>query len=1644
MNTRKQPNRFLAILLGLCMLVLPVEGITAFAAGTETVISSDATWGDQIISNDVRIESDATLTITGAIAVNDTVTITGGGKIVRGSDDAYFQIGRGGSLTIDGVTVDGNGISSIDSMFDVNSATLDLKNSTVQNCVKNTSYGGAINVSGSGAQLTIENTTIQGCSASGYGGAIYLADGAVVTIKSGTFSENKTRSSTYGGGFAYNRVATLTIEGGNFLNNSSAGRGGAIYNAGLADTKTYIRGGVFSGNTSSYSNHMGSGAVFYSSENTADTVLYISGSVQFGDGEERGGQDGLYLDTGSDNTLRKTQISSALQHPIHIYVECEEGRVIAEGVDGYALTAADMTRLQFHDIGSSGTDWYAWLNSASNEVYVSETEPIYVIYDANGATGSVADNHIYASGDEVTVKSTDGLTYEGAIFKGWNTAKDSTGTMYQPGDTFSISATTTLYAQWELAYTVTLPSTQTGYTLTPSTTNPDSIKEGDDYSFTLKIADGYYKTGDFAVKANDVELNETDGVYTISNITENQIVTVEGVAADNVLPTAEIQLGENRWTTFLNEITFGLFFKDTKTVTIVSADPETGVARTEYFVSDTAYQTSDALEGAAGGQWKPYSQSFSINPNSKNIIYVKVTDNAGNVGYASSEGIVLYTDAAQKTQSISFTKTGAADVTAEVTLNENTIDKIYCGQDLLRAETDYTVSGGTITFQASWLNTLSAGEHTLTVHYKPMGVDYVGGNKNEAPDTTTIALKVQRAEGSVEITNDISRIYDGSAVADVAYNSPSKGKATVEYKARDAEDSAYTITKPSAVGKYTVRVTVAADDNYTAASDTADFDITYLKTPSDPFELSGTKGENGWYTSDVTITPPQGYTVSDDLNGAYSDSWTISASAEDVTIYLKNAQDQMTDAIAVGKIQIDKDDPEITAIGDVTSYLQSDTAKITAQDGISGVAKVEVRKDNGSWTDITDTYGSGYTVEENGTYDFRVYDHAGNSKTTSLTYANIDTQQPAVTIEALHDGEAYTDGAWTNQDITLTPKNTAANLGTTTYRYRVDRGEWQDYINPIVICADTDADGVVYEFKAKSASGVESDAVSITVKRDTAAPDGDITIKENSVRQVLNAITFGLFFNEDVDVAITGRDALSGVATIQYHRSTEILAEEELASLAWVDYRSAIHETAEDAEQFVYYVKVTDKAGNVTCFASDGATFDLTAPSITGVTNDLTYYTTQKVTITDANLTSVTLNSAPATLENGVLTLPGDTETTYTITAADRAGNSRTVQVTMKTIASLAEDIDGLTTGNVTSADEETINAVQTAAGNVDIESATDDEKAALQEIMDNCEDLLEKMDETEQEIRDITSDVNGYDTDSVKSSDNVDIETLMDRIDTLLGGGNLTQTEKENLEAVKGTTEALLEKIAATEDELSKVTDSIGGYDEDSIKSADKETVETLVDRIDALLEGGNLTDEEHEALESVRDDAEALLQKIDEIAEAGDTENIQNVQNVTPDNVKLEDKEDLQAAKEDIEQALTDYADNYTEDEKKQFEETLKQIEDALEVIQRVEDVEEAIGGLPQSVGPDDTEAKEQIYAARERYDALSEHEKVLVSEETAEKLETLLAQLEAYRISATPQTGDDSHIVFWIVLMLISGGAVLKLGVKRTSKKGKNQSL
>ena len=78
-------------------------------------------------------------------------------------------------------------------------------------------------------------------------------------------------------------------------------------------------------------------------------------------------------------------------------------------------------------------------------------------------------------------------------------------------------------------YTVTLTS-GTGYTLLAAQGFSSPVTSGGSYSFTLDIADSYKRGNNFAVKANGSELTAgADGQYTISNIRENQTITVEGV-----------------------------------------------------------------------------------------------------------------------------------------------------------------------------------------------------------------------------------------------------------------------------------------------------------------------------------------------------------------------------------------------------------------------------------------------------------------------------------------------------------------------------------------------------------------------------------------------------------------------------------------------------------------------------------------------------------------------------------------------------------------------------------------------------------------------------------------------------------------------------------------------------------------------------------------------------------------------------------------------------------------------------------------------------------------------------------------------------------------------------------------------------------
>ena len=174
---------------------------------------------------------------------------------------------------------------------------------------------------------------------------------------------------------------------------------------------------------------------------------------------------------------------------------------------------------------------------------------------------------------------------------------------------------------------------------------------------------------------------------------------------DSTAPTGEISIGTSKWNSFLNTITFGLFFKNTQSVTVTATDDsydhddytDDKAVKVEYYLysGDTALTKADL----ASKTFTAYSGTFNINPDNKYVVYARLTDHAGNVTYISSEGVVL--DAT--TPVISGVENG----------------KVYCEAQTVTVTEDYIesvkVNGTAVTLDENNQFTLNPAEGTQTI-----------------------------------------------------------------------------------------------------------------------------------------------------------------------------------------------------------------------------------------------------------------------------------------------------------------------------------------------------------------------------------------------------------------------------------------------------------------------------------------------------------------------------------------------------------------------------------------------------------------------------------------------------------------------------------------------------------------------------------------------------------------------------------------------------------------------------------------------------------------------------------------------------------------------------------------------------------------
>lgn len=240
--------------------------------------------------------------------------------------------------------------------------------------------------------------------------------------------------------------------------------------------------------------------------------------------------------------------------------------------------------------------------------------------------------------------------YEKVADAGMMLAAGTYRVRYAEGKNYKVSEAADVVIGPGRKLTVTLPgqNDQIGYLLTADRTE---LAWHEDAVLTFVLKAGYTPEEYFAVMVNGVAISLTwegvdangDTTYqcTIAQAETDSVVTVAGVA-DVTKPEAEIKVSAYTWQSFLNKITFGIFFKEMQRVTITAADAGSGVESIGYYVS-AAQLDEAAVRFMEEADWTAYSGAFMIDGTAKHVIYAKVTDHAGNVLYLSSDGMVIDT-----------------------------------------------------------------------------------------------------------------------------------------------------------------------------------------------------------------------------------------------------------------------------------------------------------------------------------------------------------------------------------------------------------------------------------------------------------------------------------------------------------------------------------------------------------------------------------------------------------------------------------------------------------------------------------------------------------------------------------------------------------------------------------------------------------------------------------------------------------------------------------------------------------------------------------------------------------------------------------------------------------------------------------------
>lgn len=679
---------------------------------------------------------------------------------------------------------------------------------------------------------------------------------------------------------------------------------------------------------------------------------------------------------------------------------------------------------------------------------------------------------------------------------------------------------------------------------------------------------------------------------------------------DHQIPegTVSVSIGKDSvWENLWNIVTFGLFSnKEEETVTITAADEFSPIEKIQYVVLPEIISTEEAFrarEAEFEGQWQEWTgsedaneltRSFTVAPNDKNVVYVKITDFAGNVQYISSDGFIM-DDVAPEWKTIKVLDTNQTasgiyngDVSLQIEVYDPDTDNgaIYSGLK----EIYYVVKDINEEEVSDRYNILVNGEPVSNEYVTITAPEYPvdAGDLNVSPETDGEFVRTERLTADITIpsTYNSNGLYVEFYAVDWAGNILSDetiADRTAEFSidmTAPAVSIAYDRNDPEN-GRY-------FDGNREAV-------ITFRERNFDPARVSMDLTVEGVRHTDTLDNLMKADIVDFQGSDAMDFAWETDSQSERA---LRAYTDDRTDEL------------KVTFKGNASYAIHSVTITDAADNSFTAAA-------------------GNLVYEDTAAADLAPEVFAAPTATAAAMDFVVDKVRPVMAVSYPADIESATHKAYYFKEMTatftvnehnfdqsveapafvITAKDLAGNTvteNTVKASSWTSRGDERTYTITFQGNANYTYEATYKDLAGNTLSAPFTDAFTV----DKSAPEtATVQIHDHGIwHQFLADITFGLFDNQPVLVTMSGQDgndgnigdrtepAISPVEPLQYYKSTRMMTWAELENLPASAWTTGDRLTVNPNQQFIIYEKVTNYANLTSYFSSDGMVVDNTKP----------------------------------------------------------------------------------------------------------------------------------------------------------------------------------------------------------------------------------------------------------------------------------------------------------------------------------------------------------------------------------------------------------------------------------------------------------------